>query len=1502
MSLESGGRADKYGNTYENNVLAKAILRLIREDIQSVTVEPLGPDGKGVEFFEEEKNGAKTYYQCKASNAMKDKWSLSDLNRYNIFQFSKELIQRGKANKYKFISPLPYNHLDELCNRARTNGSSDDFIKYQLNNDKMRNLFHHCAQYYKLSTSKKGELDTLVEILARSYFKIIPRNSETEKNLDMFIGYELTGNPSEIRVLLGQYANTHSRYGVAITAREVINYLESCNIKRRSEYKNERVLSKIDTLNDTYWGVYKPINNKLIPRVQSSEAIKKLSEVKSLIIHGKAGSGKSGCVQEIITHLKSTNTLYLAIKLDKKIPKGSADQFGKDLGLSQSPVYCLNSLSASTHCVLILDQLDSLRWTSMHSADALDVCKELINQAETINKSEKGSISIVFVSRTFDFENDKGIKSLFETTGDFGWEQINVDLLSEKEVSTIVGESYPQLSPRLKTILRTPSSLFIWAQLDAQKKTNTIKSVYGLMSIWWEQIQEECERLELSHEKTYNCVERIIKIMDRKAQTFLPKNAVKDQTNVIQRLISLDLLIEIQNAIAFSHQSFFDYFIATNIIKGIYEEEKNIPEYFGEPDTQTPNLRYKILFVLQSLIDDDFNVFLIQAKLILESNNIRYYYKCAVFDVIGQYETPNIELFELVKNYYDTPEWRDYILQTVFYGHPQFIYFFKDNNTINWITDENISLLRSIVEISPDFVEKIITPYMFKSEDTDFKLYYVLAFSAKNDSDSLFKLRMKFYEYYPDLLYRNHLIFHQLIPNHPARAIQILKFVLLHHADNTFKNLYMEKDINLEIFLYKNYKEIIENLFPLICSLAFESSNFSNSDIVYEGIWPKPIEPQSFERNLTELIKHAMTEYVKQEPLAMQHYINCIEYPMPTVGYEILMHGIQNLSIEHSTWVINWLLQHFNNTFIYTCNASDYLFYTKEIIRKFSPSCGSVEFQLLENRILLWKEDKEEMLRIYQNRIQMNKCKDFSPTYIPFWGKLQKELLSVMDDSRLSTESKQLIKVLNRNPWIRIPAYHSNCIIKPEPILSPLDKNIDRINDNTWLKIISQTIENNRIDSCSLQVKIELFSRSLYRQTQKQPNRFVSLLLKFPETTPHKYITSIIDALSSVEIKEHIEPNLIIQVVNKYSSIENDNVILSILRLISTNRDISYPLNILDQLEYYASEYQNSSKQQHFISLNKKNISTSQIQTQTLNEVRSLALKTIAHLIWAHTDLVNRFKPLVKEACNDSDVTILFSVLSCIYAFYNIDSQFAVPLLKQLLINNLCILESEESWSLIVEDYQNSPDFYRDCLLSGCKTEIKHLCIRSAELLCATAIYFNDDAAYSYLIENSFTSEQEDKICNRAIYYFEKEEYHGKSKLILTHFIGASTNSINSLFLLFSRKKIIFPRDMEFIQKLINSSQVNNIASDVIEYILQLEDTTGCAELLRNICELMAKDKQNRQLHIVPKDLIKCVLHIFDRSKADIKAKRICLDIWDYSFKNNLLNIKQFTNMIDEIL
>lgn len=82
MSMECGGRADKGGNEYENSILARRLIDLLYERVSNVEVEPLGEEGKGVDFIVTGVDGAREYVQCKASNGMNDHWGPSDFDIY----------------------------------------------------------------------------------------------------------------------------------------------------------------------------------------------------------------------------------------------------------------------------------------------------------------------------------------------------------------------------------------------------------------------------------------------------------------------------------------------------------------------------------------------------------------------------------------------------------------------------------------------------------------------------------------------------------------------------------------------------------------------------------------------------------------------------------------------------------------------------------------------------------------------------------------------------------------------------------------------------------------------------------------------------------------------------------------------------------------------------------------------------------------------------------------------------------------------------------------------------------------------------------------------------------------------------------------------------------------------------------------------------------------------------------------------------------------------------
>lgn len=140
MSYETGGRGDKYGNTYENEYLARLFLRLVNGKLKSICVEPIGEGHDAIEYITTDLDNINEYYQCKGSNGEQQYWRCSDLQKYDTFSRAKQILEQDPNGKYIFVSPLGYEGLDELCNRARTCTTSKDFVEYQLNSKQKKLL------------------------------------------------------------------------------------------------------------------------------------------------------------------------------------------------------------------------------------------------------------------------------------------------------------------------------------------------------------------------------------------------------------------------------------------------------------------------------------------------------------------------------------------------------------------------------------------------------------------------------------------------------------------------------------------------------------------------------------------------------------------------------------------------------------------------------------------------------------------------------------------------------------------------------------------------------------------------------------------------------------------------------------------------------------------------------------------------------------------------------------------------------------------------------------------------------------------------------------------------------------------------------------------------------------------------------------------------------------------------------------------------------------------
>ena len=217
------------------------------------------------------------------------------------------------------------------------------------------------------------------------------------------------------------------------------------------------------------------------------------------------------------------------------------------MGLPGSIVHSIHCISRNENAVIILDQLDALRWTQANSSEALAVCMELIRQVEYLNCERKKKIIIIFVCRIYDLENDNNINSLFKKkeTAEDDWEIVKVEDFSEDVVTKIVGKHYEQLSSRLKKLLRIPSNLYIWQHLDREEVYADCLTTSHLIDKWFEQICRKSVTAGLQQKSVCETKENIVDALDKTGRLYVPKQILHVEEASLDYLVSSEVAKDI---------------------------------------------------------------------------------------------------------------------------------------------------------------------------------------------------------------------------------------------------------------------------------------------------------------------------------------------------------------------------------------------------------------------------------------------------------------------------------------------------------------------------------------------------------------------------------------------------------------------------------------------------------------------------------------------------------------------------------------------------------------------------------------------------------------------------------------------------------------------------------------------------------------------------------------------------------------------------------------------
>lgn len=415
MPLELGGIADKLGNRYEGRWLATQLLSLLDEKILSVTVEAIGDDERGVDLWIVQKNGVRQAHQCKARNASKEYWDISDLAGRGVLTNLQFQLDRDLKHEYFFVSSVGSELFKDICDFARRSADNPALFyqeKVLKGSSKVQSCFHKFCTHLSLDSTAESDRVQAWQYLKRTYITVYPDDHGAWQYLLDWTDSLLVGAPKVVISTLLAYAADNDRFGSPIYADELRRYLVENNIHPKRLEHDSRIAPAVEVLQREFTESIRPrlIGGKPLQRRETALLIEALRNGHNVVLSGAAGHGKSGVLYELTEYLHREAIPYLPIRLDRREPADTAAHFGRQIGLPDCPVYSLAALAGMRQSVLILDQLDAIRWTSAHSDNALDVCKELERHIH-LKRLNGDNICIVLSSRTFDLENNPVIRN-----------------------------------------------------------------------------------------------------------------------------------------------------------------------------------------------------------------------------------------------------------------------------------------------------------------------------------------------------------------------------------------------------------------------------------------------------------------------------------------------------------------------------------------------------------------------------------------------------------------------------------------------------------------------------------------------------------------------------------------------------------------------------------------------------------------------------------------------------------------------------------------------------------------------------------------------------------------------------------------------------------------------------------------------------------------------------------------------------------------------------------
>jgi hypothetical protein len=696
--------------------------------------------------------GQREFHQAKRSHP-DGKWSLASMaaSDVKVLQaMNTELA--GNNAKFVFVSSSDAGDLRELTERARDAESVKEFEGQFLAGKEQKERFDRLRKYWgNASTATSYDVLRRIEI----------RTSD-ERSLEEKVSYGARAlflhDPDHVCAELMQIAMESIHQ--TITRDTLIARLaeRGLSLRRLAKFDSASVL--VSEVTNRYLANARKqlIRKSIIPRAATRALLSRIDDGEGdSVLTGKAGSGKTACVVELVEALKVRGVPVLVFRLDRLEPVSTTIELGQQLGLEESPVHVLAAAADGLEAVLVVDQLDAVSTTSGRSSDFLDTIENLL--AEARGMRDKVKLHVVVICRAFDWENDHRLRGmLFEKHVKVAVAEFSSDEV--KDVLAAEGFRLELFQGRQLELLRLPQNLALLLDTDFDRGTPpAFDSAKELFDRYWNAKRRAvATRSAPRPDQWLKIIEVLCDEMTRTQQLFVPREKLDGfDPEYVHQMASEGILSFEGKRYGFGHESFFDYCFARTFMT----KDRSLTEFLIT-DEQHLFRRAQLRQVLVYLRDADRQRYCTELGALLTDARIRTHLKDLALALVANFSDPGEDEWNLLEPWlnsqasafasgqpnrdkFATLVWRHYFTSQSWFWpadkHGLIVKWLacKDDNLI----DNAVNYLRFHQRQFGDKCAELLEPYVGAGSQWKNRLRFVVQWADHENSRRFFELFLR---------------------------------------------------------------------------------------------------------------------------------------------------------------------------------------------------------------------------------------------------------------------------------------------------------------------------------------------------------------------------------------------------------------------------------------------------------------------------------------------------------------------------------------------------------------------------------------------------------------------------------------------------------------------------------------------------------------------------------------------------------------------------------------